>query len=186
MLKNEELAGELETIRLQDPLQRLHPKAVVEAVRGDENHRLRDYFTWDKDEALDKIQLIEARQLIRVVVMDVPGSTDSVRAYVSLTPDRKGGEDGSGGYRSTVEVMGDKELRSLMLRDALTELRTFERKYRKLEALGPIFDAYQALVSEEEPENRSRKKSRRASKASKKKKAGKKKAKKKAKARSRH
>ena len=72
-MKNEELAGELEAIRLADPEKRLHPEAVVKTVRRDKSHPLRMYFTWDRDEALDKIQLIEARQAKPQAIPRPPG-----------------------------------------------------------------------------------------------------------------
>lgn len=180
MLRNDELTNELETIRLADSKKRLRPEAVVEAAKSPSS-RLHDYFDWDDEVAGEKWRKAQARTLIRVAVFTPPGSNEEYRMYCNLTSDRQVDDDGTtGGYRSTVEVMGDEQLCAILMADALREMRTFEAKYAKLEGLAPILEAYRTMIAEEEPANRRRKKTRRATKASKK---AKKKAKKKARSR---
>lgn len=147
------ITEELERIRLQDPERKLKPEAVVDAVNGDLDHPLREYFTWDAEEALGKVQLIEARQLIRVAVTVIPSTQEPVRAYCSLTTDRHGrNADGSqGGYRSMVEVMSDEHLRAILLQDALRELHTFRHKYSKLTELSALFEVADTLNEPDPP-----------------------------------
>jgi hypothetical protein len=148
MLKNEDLLAELEKIRALAPDGILRPAAVRDAVRADEDHPLRSRFTWDADEALDRLQLIEARRLIRVAVKVLPSTNKPVRAYVSLTSDRRLPEEdeelgSTGSYRPMIEVMESSALQARLLQDALEELRVVELKYRQLQELSGVFNAYQ-------------------------------------------
>lgn len=125
----------------------LRPSDVVEFARNADT-ALHSAFTWDDDEAGQKWRLHEARNLIRVMVTieDVSGDEMVVRPFISLPSDRR-----AGGYRATVEVMGDEEMRAEMLSAALAELRATQKKYRQLQALSKVFAAIDevAEVSDE-------------------------------------
>jgi len=117
----------------------LQPEQVVEAARP-EDSPLHSSFTWDDTEAAQNYRIWQARVLIRTTVkyIDVAGTQTPVRVFVSLTPDR---EQESGGYRTTVSVLSDRELRAQMMADALDELRRFELKYSQLKELAEVFAA---------------------------------------------
>lgn len=182
MIRNDELVNELQAIRAEDPQGLLRPEAVVEAAASPAS-RLHGCFEWDDSKAAHQHRLTQARRLIRVAVETLPGSNEEYNVFVNLTSDRK---EGSGGYRATMEVLESEQLTACMLADALKELRTFEAKYSKLQALIPVFEGYRAVLAAEAddppPSGRGRRRqSGRTSKASKKakkakKKAGKKKA----------
>ena len=121
--------------RLQEQHRLLKPQTVVDFAR-DPNTALHSRFTWDDSAAAERYRLWEARQVIRVAVFTPKGSQEKVRAFVSLRADR-----GEGGYRATVDVLSDAELRAKMLEEALDELQIFERKYRILSELSPVFAA---------------------------------------------
>jgi hypothetical protein len=117
----------------------LRPADVVEAASNPESV-LHDAFDWADDEAARKWRLHQARNLIRVtVVMQDMGKRDpiEVRAFVSLTPDRKTGD----GYRLVTDCMKKREWREQMLADALAEMEAFERKYAVLTELAVVFKA---------------------------------------------
>lgn len=113
------------------------PHEVVEAARNPESP-LHPHFEWDDSAAAESYRLEQARRLIRVhvVVSDTPTSA-TVRAFVSLTPDRKTG----GGYRPISKVLDDVQMRKQLLKDALAELETFRRKYERLRELAPVLRA---------------------------------------------
>ena len=137
-MKNEKVIAALKRIA-KDAGGILQPEAVVEAARP-ESSPLHNSFTWDDDDAAHNYRIWQARQLIRTTVryIDVNGSQTPVRVFVSLTPDR---EEESGGYRTTVSVLSDKDLRAQMLADALEELRRLEVKYSALKELAEVFAA---------------------------------------------
>ncbi len=130
--------AELESIRKQYG-GILRPEAVVERARLPDNV-LHGRFTWDDEEAAEQWRLEQARQLIRcaVRIVDHPGGNhEVVQAYVSLRDDRAAGDS----YRALVDVLSDEQQCAMMLRDALTDLETFRRKYGRLKALAKVFAA---------------------------------------------
>ncbi len=74
----------------------------------------------------------------------VTGEKDvAVRAFVSLSTDRAQG----GGYRSIEAVMSSSDMMAVMLADALGELNVLRKKYAKLKALRPVWDAIERIES---------------------------------------
>lgn len=114
----------------------IEPRAVVEAAR-DPDSVLHDYFEWNDSTAAEAYRIVQARQLLRTFVVHVGEPAVATRAFVSLTSDRISG----GGYRATIDVLSDDELREQMLQDALEEFQSFEEKYSQVTALAPVFQA---------------------------------------------
>lgn len=119
---------------------KLDPVDVVAAARA-KSSPLHDFFTWDNTEAAEQYRLIEARKLIQVHVDVLPGMTESVQTWVSLRSDRSTG----GGYRTIATVMSRKELRDMLLKDALSDLDTWRKKYATLKELAVVFAAHDKL-----------------------------------------
>lgn len=134
MSTQQQRTQELERIR-KDNGGILKPPKVVDEAR-DPSSPLHDWFTWDDSEAGERYRIIEARKLIRVHVTEIPQNKQTVRAYVSLSRDRKAG----GGYRQTQEVLDNSALRREMLREAMRDFELFEKKYRHLEELSELFE----------------------------------------------
>ncbi len=114
----------------------LNPAIVVQEASA-VSSPLHSHFEWDDGVAAQQHRIAQARGLIRVSV-ELVGSGDSaklVRAFVSLTPDRRP----SVGYRALGVVLNDAQHRRQLLSDALAELQSFERKYRGLQELAGIF-----------------------------------------------
>ena len=126
---SQEMIEELEQIRL-DHGGVLHPAHVVEAARS-KRSALHDAFEWDRDKAARAYLLYTAQTLIRrvtVTIEDRRGKDIVIRPYVSLTTERM---PGGGGYRHIEDVLDDEEMREQLIRDAVGELSTFQRKYEK-------------------------------------------------------
>lgn len=110
------------------------PQTVVDAARN-EGSPLHNWFCWENDEAAEKYRLIQARDLIRTVRVEIGDqSAMEVRAFVSLTTDRA-----DGGYRLVQDVLSDEQLYRQLLRDALAEMVRFEQKYSRVKELAPLF-----------------------------------------------
>ena len=136
--------AELERIRLENDGV-LNPGIVVDVARAPKNI-LHSRFTWDDTEAAEKYRIWQARQLISMVVTIMPNETKPVRAYVSLKDDRiKIDSEESGGYRLTVDVLNDNEMRVRMLKEAFTEFKYFREKYNHLKSLAPLFEAMEKI-----------------------------------------
>lgn len=137
-----EVLNELERIR-QENGGLLQPQVVVNEAQNPESP-LHSYFDWDDSEAACKWRLEQARRLIRVAVTIIhPDQTEPIRTYVSLLDDRMT----RAGYRSTVEVLNDKERRDAMLQQALRELAAFRKKYAVLSELAEVFAAADAVLA---------------------------------------
>lgn len=134
---------------------RLLPETVVEEARSKDSP-LHDSFQWDDSAAAHQWRLVQARQIIRAAVryIEVPGANEitfiKVREYTSLSDDRKL----KGGYRVTVNILEDADLRARMLEDALREMLAFKKKYAALSELSAVFAAIdQAVIDVEIEEN---------------------------------
>ena len=60
------------------------PEELFEMVKADENHPLRHRFTWEKDDAAYKYNILEARTILRQVLLIQAGGTETVRAFVPI------------------------------------------------------------------------------------------------------
>ena len=131
----QEIIAELERIR-SEAGGVLRPAEIVDAAE-DEASPLHECFTWDDTKAAHNYRLWQARHLLKVCVTVVHGAKHPVQMYVSLKTDR---ED-DGGYRALVDVMSDDDMREQLLDEAMDELRFFQRKYKQLKELAPVFEA---------------------------------------------
>lgn len=120
----------------------LRPVHVVESAR-DEDNPLHSYFEWDDSKAAQRYRLDQARDLIQVVVRVLPNTNTPYRVYVSLQSDR---ERPMGGYRTTVDVLSDGEMRTEALAMALAELEAVKERYGHLKELADVFAAIDAAA----------------------------------------
>jgi len=119
----------------------LRPADVVKAAKA-QTSPLHKYFTWDDTEAAHKQRLHEARALIRATVTVIPQHHEPIRAYSSLVPDRAEGDS----YRATVDILNDEQRREILLNQALTEAKSWQRRYQSLADLQRVFDAITEVV----------------------------------------
>lgn len=136
-MANPEIINELRKIAARNG-DCLKPEDVIRAAAS-KRSPLHDCFEWDDTAAGHQWRLHQARNLIRVTVsvIDDGKGKSPVRVFVSLTPDRAGGN----GYRPMVAVLSDADMRQQLLSDACEEMEGFQRKYAKLEELGSVFAA---------------------------------------------
>lgn len=109
----------------------LHCHEVVEWARKNSDSALHSAIEWNNRKAADEYRLYQVRQLIRLNIE----TEDHAPTFVSLSIDRKSG----GGYRAVSDVAANKDLREIMLQDALDELERIQAKYARLEALESIW-----------------------------------------------
>lgn len=115
----------------QDQL--LKPEAVVDAARP-RSSPLHGYFTWNNAEAADQWRLVQARALLRSVIVMNPAGLDvqpTVR-YVSLLMDRS---QPGGGYRAVETVLASQALREEYMHTAMTELNGWLKRHAHMRDL---------------------------------------------------
>lgn len=113
------------------------PEQLVEKAKDPDTH-CHTWFTWNDGEAAAKYRLVEARGLLRVLVTVLPERQESVRAFVSLTEDRKLPH---GGYRPVGAVLATPEQRKELVRTAYIEFRALQRRWKDLNELAGVFEA---------------------------------------------
>jgi hypothetical protein len=109
------------------------PQQVLEKARN-ENTELHKCFEWDDAIASEKYRLIQARDVIRFLVIEeetVPTDRPEVRLMYKT--------DNATGYKSIKVIMQDKTEYEKLLERAWAELRAFKSKYAMLTELEEIF-----------------------------------------------
>lgn len=121
----------------------LRAEDIVEYARNPKTE-LHKHFVWDDSEAAKEYRLIQARNVIRVNVVMVEPTQQTVRAFVSLVEDRN---VPGGGYRRIEHVMADPVRRTQLLNQALREAQAWRDKYKSLQELAPIFKAMDKVTT---------------------------------------
>ena len=117
----------------------LTPRALVDASRA-EDAPLHGAFEWDDEAAAERYREAQAGYIIRSVEVVVEGTSEPVRAFVSVTESRHAAP-----YASIEHVMVRSDSRAILLDRARTELEAFRRKYRQLSELAEVFAAIDAV-----------------------------------------
>lgn len=114
----------------------LTPERVVDAARSPKS-ALHNHFEWDDSIAAQRYRIEQAREILRITVEYLPQAPDKpTRVFMSLSSDRT-----AGGYRTTVDVMNDCDMRAQLLKDALDELKCIQKKYADIKELSGVFSA---------------------------------------------
>lgn len=113
----------------------LKPEDVVNFA-ADPETALHKAFEWNDSKAAHAHRLWQARQLIVSVHIVDNRSPEPIQAWVSLKSDRT---NPGGGYRDTVAVLSDAELRQQMLETFWDEYDRMRERYQRFEELAEIF-----------------------------------------------
>lgn len=100
---------------------RAHPKSALYAA-----------LEWADEAAAEQWRHWQIRRLIAVHVVNDTGE----RTLISLSTDRMSG----GGYRMVDSVGRNRDLRAIMLQDALNELQRVEAKYKRITELSRVWE----------------------------------------------
>lgn len=132
------LRDQLEAVRIEYGA--LTPPNTVAAARP-EDAPLHPRFTWDDSVAGERWREVEARELIRSVLVtykETDRGKSSVRGYVSVPKS----ETTARQYVPTEEALLDPLTRELVLLDARRELRAFRVRYGHLEEYAALLAAH--------------------------------------------
>ncbi len=115
-------------------------ESIVAAASG-KRHPLHKQFNWDDTSAANEYRKEQARLLLRSIVVvyreapKIPTRAYQVVVIESDEPDEKPRQV----YRSTDAILADPATRAELLTRALSELVSFQRRFRGLQELAPIF-----------------------------------------------
>lgn len=131
-------AGE-ELQRIYTERGRMDAQDIVEESRP-ESAPLHPCFEWDDAVAAEKYRCHQARQIVcSIIVQQDAGEAEpvTVRAFVNVEET----------YRPISVVVNSEEQMDELLTTALSELKSFERKYATLSKLRPVFEAIKTLTA---------------------------------------
>lgn len=122
----------------------LTPDLVVKDARKPASP-LHGAFEWDDSEAAKQYRLQQAGQILRSIVVSIPGADGEpkvVRAFVNIT-------DGAG-YEDVNVVLRTADKRALLLARAKKELEEWRRRYEDFEELVEVVRAIDAVQQRDE------------------------------------
>lgn len=118
----------------------LTAKNLLDANR-DENAPLHNEFEWRDSIAAEKYRENQARHIIACLCVRTETTSgeqsEPVRAFLQITSDCE--------YQSLNVILQSADSHSAMLAMALKELKAFQRKYKVLAELKPLFDVMEDM-----------------------------------------
>lgn len=119
----------------------LTPKNLLDANR-DENAPLHNEFEWNDSVAAEKYRERQAQHIIACLCVRAETTngekSEPVRAFLKTAP---GSE-----YQPLEVILQSADSHSAMLAMALKELKAFQRKYKALAELKPLFDVLEDIA----------------------------------------
>lgn len=115
---------------------RLTAADLVEASRP-EDAPLHSEFEWDDSAAAEEWRKQQARVIISSIVVSETTTAEPVRAYFKIESTPR--------YESIQTIISTPDSYTLLLRQAMSELAAFQRKYRQLKELDPVFKTFEQM-----------------------------------------
>lgn len=124
---------ELERIYKRDG--KVSPETVLED-NSLPNTPLYNCFEWENEKAAHKYRVYQAQKIIKTIVAVSDNIEPETRAFVSVKNE----------YHPITTVMGDVEMKDVLLKNALLELKNFQNKYSSLKQLAKVFEAIKEVT----------------------------------------
>jgi hypothetical protein len=131
------IKDEILAIKQQSPDGLFHCEAGHDWAKSHPESLLHKALEWDNEKAGYEWRISQIRQLVRLHVVNSDGDPQ----LVSLSFDRAK----DGGYRDIGDVLSDRDLTAILLRDALAELERVQAKYAKVSELAAVWQAADAV-----------------------------------------
>lgn len=111
------------------------PRQILELGRN-KNTELHKCFEWNDGIAAEKYRVIQARNIVRCLVVKQPEETSQEIPEVRFFHVTQHNE----GYQPISLIIQDQDQYEKLLKQAMDELQAFKRKYNKLEEFREILD----------------------------------------------
>ena len=141
MKVTDEIRSELD--RLAAVTGTLTEDAVVEASK-EADSPLHSMFLWGNDAAAAQLGRLEIARRLIVSVRILPETAQALGVNVEMRKFHGTGD----GYKDLQTLMNKDELRRMLLRSALRELQSLQRRYSQLTELAAIFESAGKLKEE--------------------------------------
>lgn len=113
------------------------PEQVLEKAK-DKKSELHKCFDWNDTSAAEKFRLIQARDVIRHLIVIHQDDEDEEKEPVQFRVMLKNERDRESGYKQTVVMVRDADEYKKLLEQAYAELHSFKKKYSCLSELSEI------------------------------------------------
>lgn len=144
-----------EVKKIYEQEKKVSPSIVLELAK-DPNHPLHNFFEWDNETASNKYRLIQARELINSIIIEVineqKNQKHKVRAFFSVSKNSdsemvmNGNQHTDNYFVSIEDVESNDDLMRYEKLKAKSELKAFQMKYSFLDNyLGSIFNEIEKL-----------------------------------------
>lgn len=131
----QKVADEISSIGLS-----VKPEEIVDKAR-DESTELHKCFEWDDTKAAEKFRLHQARQIVcNLIVREVNDTQKEreIRVFYKT--------DNTDGYKPITYIMRDEDEYQKLLSRAVSELKSFQKKYSTLKELEGVWEAINPLT----------------------------------------
>ena len=132
----QKVADEISSIGLS-----VSPEEIVEKAK-DEATELHKCFEWDDTKAAEKFRLHQARQIVcNLIVREVNDTQKEreIRVFYKT--------DNTDGYKPITYIMRDEDEYQKLLSRAVSELKSFQKKYSTLKELEGVWEAINPLTA---------------------------------------
>lgn len=123
---------------------KLNAEIIVEKAMP-QNSPIHDYFEWNNTKAAHEYRLIQARKLLRSLVIYDEKSDRYNRAYINVEIENEELETDNH-YVPLEDILNDNDLTRKMLADALEYLKWFKLKYSMLKELAEVHNAIDKII----------------------------------------
>lgn len=138
-----QVAGEtMEMIEERDG--KVTKEALLDEARP-EDSPMHPAFEWDDGIAAEKYRLEQARFIISDLVVTIESTGEDEQKKAPAFVNVVAGKHNKSEYRTIDTAFADDEMRTAVLKNALSELKQFERKYRMLDELQGVFTAIREI-----------------------------------------
>ena len=141
----EKVGMELETLEHEKGC--VLPEDVVSRAKPKDSV-LHPLFEWNDKEAAKEYRLHQARQVIRLLIVEDNSEKENpkkYRAFVNVSENRK-----KGVFINIKSALEDEETRAVVLGAALNELRAFKAKYQTYNELTRIISEIDSYIADNE------------------------------------
>ena len=159
-LKVLELSGQRKLIydevkKIYEVEKKISPSRILELAK-DENHPLHAFFEWDNETASNKYRLIQARELINSIIIELINEENNekhkIRSFLSVSENKdsdlvfNGNQHTENYFVSIEDVSKQESLINYQKLRAKSELKAFQVKYSFLDSyLGNVFNEIDVL-----------------------------------------
>lgn len=126
---------------------RLDADLVVEEARSP-RCPIHSCFEWDNSRAAEEYRKVQARELLRAVIIVQPETGLEVRAFENVVINAAGhDQEASGSYYVPIQdIIPNGDLMKQVLQEAMNYLQWFRKKYENLKQLGAVHRAIDKLT----------------------------------------